>query len=133
MNTNKINMTAQGKTNKKQQRNKKQRQTNQFRLLTLKQEFLKISESAHIAFAVETYLAEGQWLEERVETHLAEGQWLEERVETYLAEGQWLEELVNLMRLRMFRGGTRRPAAVRTEGQHLVPVKTFVKNKASKS
>jgi hypothetical protein len=35
-------------------------ETNQFRLLTLKQEFLKIPVSLHIAFVVQTHLAEGQ-------------------------------------------------------------------------
>jgi hypothetical protein len=39
---------------------------NQIRLLTLKQEFVKICVSIHTAFTVETHLAEGQWLEEQV-------------------------------------------------------------------
>jgi hypothetical protein len=39
---------------------------NHVRLLTLKQEFLKISASLHMEFAVETHLAEGHWLEEQV-------------------------------------------------------------------
>jgi hypothetical protein len=47
-------MTAQDKANKKQQ---KQRKINQFRLLTLKQEFLKLPVCLHTAFAVETHLA----------------------------------------------------------------------------
>jgi hypothetical protein len=34
--------------------------------LILKQEFLKMSVSLQTAFAVETHLAEGQWLEEQV-------------------------------------------------------------------
>jgi hypothetical protein len=41
----------------------KQRKMNRFRLLTLKQVFLKISVSLHTAFAVETHPPEGQWLE----------------------------------------------------------------------
>jgi hypothetical protein len=39
---------------------------NQFRLLTLKQEFLKASVHLQSVFAVETHLAEGQWLEEQL-------------------------------------------------------------------
>jgi hypothetical protein len=74
---------------------------------------------------VETHLAEGQWLEEQVETHLAEGQWLEEQVETHLAEGQWLEEQVNMLKLRMFWVGIRRPTVSRTEGQNSVPLKNI--------
>jgi hypothetical protein len=59
-------MTAkEKKTNKKQQKKQyKQRKINQFRLLTLKQEFLEISVCSQTAFAVETHLAGGQWLEE---------------------------------------------------------------------
>jgi hypothetical protein len=53
-------------------------------------------------------------------------------VETHLAEGQWLEEQVNMVKLRMLRVGTRRPTIPMTEGQHLVEIKTFIKNKASK-
>jgi hypothetical protein len=37
-----------------------------------------------------------------------------------------------LVRLRPFRVETRMQAVLRTEGQCLVPLKTFVKNKASK-
>jgi hypothetical protein len=54
-------MTAQDKTNKKQQ---KQRKIYQFTLLTLKQEFLKLYVSLQIEFTVETHIAEGQWLGE---------------------------------------------------------------------
>jgi hypothetical protein len=45
---------------------KKQRKMDQFRLLTPKQEFLKISVSLHNAFAVEIHVAQGQWLQEQV-------------------------------------------------------------------
>jgi hypothetical protein len=45
------------KENKKQQ---KQRKMNQFRLLSLKHEFLKISVDLQTAFTVETHLTEGQ-------------------------------------------------------------------------
>jgi hypothetical protein len=45
-----------GKNKKKQQ---KQRKINQFRLLTLKQEFLKISVSLHTANTIETHLLNG--------------------------------------------------------------------------
>lgn len=51
--------------------------------------------------------------------------------ETRLAEGQWLEEQLNVVKLRMFRAGTRTQTVSRAEGQHLVPVKIFVKNKLS--
>jgi hypothetical protein len=99
-NANRSSVTTQGKTDKKQQ---KQRKMNQFKLLTLKQEFLKISVSLHTAFAVETRLTEGQWLEEQLKT----------------------------VKLPMFRAGTRRPTVSRTEGQHLAPLKAFIKNKGS--
>jgi hypothetical protein len=52
-NTSNSNLTAQDKTNKKQQ---KQRKINPFRLLTLKKEFLKISLSLRTVFTVETHL-----------------------------------------------------------------------------
>jgi hypothetical protein len=56
-------MTAQDKQTRN---NKKQRKINEFRLLTLKQEFLKLSVNIQTAFAVETLLAEGYWLKEQV-------------------------------------------------------------------
>jgi hypothetical protein len=52
-------------------------------------------------------------------------------VETHLAEGQWLEEQVNVLKLGMLRVGTRRPSIFRTD-EHLVPLKPFIKNKPSK-
>jgi hypothetical protein len=36
-----------------------------------------------------------------------------------------------MIKLRMFRVGTRMPAVWRREGQHLVPLKAFIENKAS--
>jgi hypothetical protein len=51
--------------------------------------------------------------------------------ETRLAVGQWLEEQLNIDKFRMFRVGTRKPTASRTEGQNLAPLKTFIKNRAS--
>jgi hypothetical protein len=39
---------------------------NEFRLLILNQDFLKMSLSLQTAFAVEIHLADGQWLEEQV-------------------------------------------------------------------
>jgi hypothetical protein len=51
---------------------------------------------------------------------------------THLAEGQWLKEQLNVVKLRMFRVGTRMPTVSRTEGQYLVPIKIFIKNNASK-
>jgi hypothetical protein len=75
----------------------------QLRLFTLRHELLKISVHLQTASAVGTRLAEGQWLEEQL----------------------------NLVKLRQSRAGTRMPTVSRTEGQCLVPVKTFIKNKAS--
>jgi hypothetical protein len=40
-------------------------------------------------------------------------------LETHVAEGQWLEEQVNMVKLPIFRVGTRRPTVSRTKGQHL--------------
>jgi hypothetical protein len=37
--------------------------------------------------------------------------------ETHLAEGQWLKEQLNVLKLRVFRVGTRMPSVSRTEGQ----------------
>jgi hypothetical protein len=62
-NPNNISITAQDKTNKKQQGHRK---INELGLSTLKQEFLKISVNLQTALAVETHLAEGQWLKEQV-------------------------------------------------------------------
>jgi hypothetical protein len=52
--------------------------------------------------------------------------------ERQLAEGQWLKEQLNVVKLRMFRVGTRMPTVSRTYGHCLVPLKTFIKNSASK-
>jgi hypothetical protein len=52
--------------------------------------------------------------------------------DTHLAEGQCLKEQPNVVELRMFRVGTRMPTLSRTEGQCLAPLKTFIKNNASK-
>jgi hypothetical protein len=52
--------------------------------------------------------------------------------DTHLAEGQWLKKQLKVVKLRMFRVGTRMPSVSRTEGQYLVPLKTFIKNIASK-
>jgi hypothetical protein len=46
---------------------------------------------------------------------------------THLAVGQWLEEQLNVEKFRMFRVGTRKPTASRTEGQNLVPKKYLLK------
>jgi hypothetical protein len=76
----------------------------QIRIFKLKHDLLKISIDLQTAFAADTHLAEGQWLKEQV----------------------------NVVKLRMFRVGTRRPTVSMTEGQCLVPLKTFIKNSASK-
>jgi hypothetical protein len=92
-NTNNSNMTVQDETKKKQQRKQqKQRKMHRFKLLTLKQERLKISVSLHTAFAVETHLDVGQWLEAQVNTCM--------------------------LKLQMFRVGTRRSTISWTEGEY---------------
>jgi hypothetical protein len=44
---------------------------------------------------------------------------------------QWLEKQLNVENFRIFRVGTRKPTASKTEGQDLVPLKTFIKIRAS--
>jgi hypothetical protein len=92
------NMTTQHKTNKKQY---KQCSMDQFRLLTLKYEVLKISVYIKTAFTFETHLAERQWLEEQVP----------------------------VVKLRMFRVGTRRTAVSRIGGKYLVSVRYLLRPK----
>jgi hypothetical protein len=50
---------------------------------------------------------------------------------THLAVGQWLEEQINVEKFRMFRVGTCKPTASRTEGQNLMPLEIFIKYRAS--
>jgi hypothetical protein len=47
--------------------------------------------------------------------------------ETHQAEEQCLKKQLNVVKLRMFRVGTGMLTVSRTEGQCLVPVKTFIK------
>jgi hypothetical protein len=75
----------------------------QLRLFKFKHDLLKISVHLIISFAADTHLAEGQWLKEQL----------------------------NVVKLRIFRVGTRMPAVSMREGQYLVPLKTFIKNNAS--
>jgi hypothetical protein len=82
----------------------KQRKMDHLRLFTLNYDLLKISVDLQTAFAAETHPAEGQWLKEQL----------------------------NVVKLRMFRVGTRMPTVSRTEWQYSVPLKTFIKNNASK-
>jgi hypothetical protein len=51
--------------------------------------------------------------------------------ETRPDKGQWLKEQPNILKLRMFRVGTRRPAVSKTEEQHLEPLKSFTNDRAS--
>jgi hypothetical protein len=81
----------------------KERKMDQLRLFTLKHDSLKISVDLQTAFAAETHLAEGQWLKEQL----------------------------NMVKLRMFRVGTQMSTVSGTEGQYLVPLKTFIKRNAS--
>jgi hypothetical protein len=87
-----------------QQNKHKNNKMNHLRLFTLKYDLLKISVYLQTAFAAETHLAEGQWLQEQL----------------------------NVLKLRMFRVGTRMSAVFRTDGHCLMPLKTFIKNTASK-
>jgi hypothetical protein len=75
----------------------KQRKMNQLRLFKLKHDLLKISTDLQTTFAAE------------------------------LAKGQWLKEQLKLVKLRMFRVGTRMPTVSRTEGQYLIPLKLLLK------
>jgi hypothetical protein len=77
---------------------------NHLRLFTFKYDLLKISVYLQTEFAAETHPAEGQWLKEQL----------------------------NVLKLRMFRVGTRMPTVSRTDGHCLVPLKTFIKNIALK-
>jgi hypothetical protein len=52
--------------------------------------------------------------------------------ETTVTEGQWLKEQLTMVKLRMFRLGTRMPTVSRTKGQYLMLVKIFIRNKVSK-
>jgi hypothetical protein len=80
-----------------------ERKMDRLNIFTLKHELLKISVHLQTEFAAETHPAEGQWLKEQL----------------------------NVVKLSMFRVGTLMPTVSRTEGQHLAPLKTFIKNKAS--
>jgi hypothetical protein len=46
--------------------------------------------------------------------------------ETHRAEGQLLEKQLNMVKLRMFREGTRMATVSRTEGQLLAPLSTII-------
>jgi hypothetical protein len=52
--------------------------------------------------------------------------------ETHVVEGDWLEEHVNVVKLLMLHIESRMPTISRTGVQHLVPLKIFIKKKASK-
>jgi hypothetical protein len=47
--------------------------------------------------------------------------------DTHLAEGQWPKKQLNVVKLGMFRVGTRMPDVSWTEEQYLVPLKTLLK------
>jgi hypothetical protein len=102
-----IQTTARRQHRTQQNNNKrktKQRRMDQLRLFTLKYDLLKIYLDLQTASVADTHLATGQWLKEQL----------------------------NVVKLRMFRVGTRMPTVSRTEGQYLVPLKAFIKNNASK-
>jgi hypothetical protein len=87
------------KTQDKANKNNKTKKMGQLRIFKPKHDLLKISVDLRIAFAADTHLAEGQWLKEQL----------------------------NVVKLRMFRVGTRMQTVSRTEGQYLVPLKAFIK------
>jgi hypothetical protein len=104
-NTNNSNNTGKKQTTRiTTKETTKQRKIDHLRLFTLKYDLLKISVDLQTASAAETQLAEGQGLKEQM----------------------------NVLKLRMFRVGTRMPTVSGTGGQYLVPPKTFLKNNASK-
>jgi hypothetical protein len=76
----------------------KQREVDQVRLFKLKHGLLKLSVDLRTAFSADTHLAKGQWLKEQLK----------------------------VLKLRMFRVGTRMPTVSRTEEQCLVPLKTIM-------
>jgi hypothetical protein len=84
-------------------KNKKTGIVNQLRLFKLQYDLLKISIDLQTALAADAHLAEGQWLKEQL----------------------------NVVKLRMFRVGTRRPTVFRTEGQYLAPQKALIRNSPS--
>jgi hypothetical protein len=108
-----LNSTANGQLQSQHEKNNsnkttqdkttKQTKMDHLRLFKLKHDLLKITVDLQTAFAADTHLAEGQWLKEQL----------------------------TVVKLRMFRAGTRMPTASRTEGQYLVPQKAFIKNGAS--
>jgi hypothetical protein len=51
---------------------------------------------------------------------------------THSAEGQCLKEQLNMLTLCMVRFGAAIPTVSRAECQHLVPVKTLIRNQAFK-
>jgi hypothetical protein len=86
-NTNNSNKTTQNKTKKKHQKQVKRDKNGPGKAFELKHDLLKISVDLQTAFAADTHLAEGQWLKEQL----------------------------NMVKLRMFRVGTRMPTVSRTE------------------
>jgi hypothetical protein len=74
------------------------KKVNQLRLFTPIHDLLKISIDLQIALAADTHLAEGQWLKEQL----------------------------NVLKLRMFRVGTRRPTVSRAEGQYSIQFNTYL-------
>jgi hypothetical protein len=50
---------------------------------------------------------------------------------THRAEGQWLEDQQNMVKLCMFRLRALMPNIYKTHWQHMAPLQTFIKDKAS--
>jgi hypothetical protein len=95
------NKTTHDKTTSKRttEKNIKNNKMDHLRLFTLKYDLLKISVYLQAAFVAETHLPEGQWLKEQL----------------------------NVLKLRMFRVGTRMPTVSRTHGHCLAPLKHLLK------
>jgi hypothetical protein len=87
---------------KTQNKEIKQRKSDQLMLLIFKAKFLKTSADLQTAFAAETHRTEGQWLEEQR----------------------------NTVKFHMCRIGTRMQTASRRKSQYLAPMKRFIKKKA---
>jgi hypothetical protein len=98
------NKTTHDETTTKRATKQKNNKIDHLRLFTLKYDLLKISVYLQTAITAKTHLIEGQWLKEQL----------------------------NMLKLRMFRVGTRMPTVSMTDGHCLVPLKTFIKNIALK-
>jgi hypothetical protein len=94
------NTNNSSKTTQDKTKTNEQRISDQLSLFTFKPEFLKISVDLQTAFAAETHLAEGKCPEKQL----------------------------SVVKLHMFRAGTRMYTVSRIEGQNLAALKILIKN-----